>query len=42
MQNELVLRMDKLIGLVREIYGGGFIPLHRPIFEGNEESNLVE
>lgn len=27
---------------VRDIYGDGFIPLHRPIFEGNERRYLVD
>ena len=33
---------DNLIGLIRDIYGDGFIPLHRPVFEGNERKYLVE
>ena len=33
---------DNLIGLIRDIYGEGFIPLHRPVFEGNERKYLVE
>lgn len=31
-----------LISAVRDIYGEGFIPLHRPIFEGNERQYLVD
>lgn len=31
-----------LIDLVRSIYGEGIIPLHRPIFEGNEKPYLAE
>ena len=27
---------------VRLIYGDGFIPLHRPVFEGNERAYLVD
>ncbi|HET9031774.1 MAG TPA: LegC family aminotransferase [Dokdonella sp.] len=27
---------------VRSIYGDGFIPLHRPVFEGNEKQYLVD
>ena len=34
--------IDGLIGLVRDIYGDGNIPLHRPVFEGNEKRYLVE
>jgi aminotransferase in exopolysaccharide biosynthesis len=33
---------DKLVALVRAIYGEGFIPLHRPVFEGNERQYLVD
>ena len=31
-----------LVGLVREMYGDGFIPLHRPVFEGNEKQCLID
>ena len=31
-----------LVQLVRDIYGEGFIPLHRPVFEGNERQYLVD
>jgi aminotransferase in exopolysaccharide biosynthesis len=31
-----------VVNLVREIYGPGFIPLHRPVFEGNEKQYLVD
>lgn len=34
--------IDGLIGLVRDIYGEGNIPLHRPVFEGNETRYLIE
>ena len=27
---------------VRQLYGGGFIPLHRPVFEGNERTYLID
>ena len=33
---------DSLIELIRAIYGDGFIPLHRPVFEGNEKRYLVD
>ena len=33
---------DELVALVRAIYGEGFIPLHRPVFEGNERQYLVD
>ncbi len=31
----------ELIELVRAIYGEGFVPLHRPVFEGAEREDLV-
>ena len=34
--------VNEFIEVVRERFGPGFIPLHRPIFEGNERSYLVE
>jgi aminotransferase in exopolysaccharide biosynthesis len=34
--------IEGLVGLVRRIYGQGNIPLHRPVFEGNEKRYLVE
>ena len=33
---------DLFIKKVREIYGDDFVPLHRPIFEGNERKYLVD
>lgn len=27
---------------VRSIHGDGFIPLHRPVFEGNEKQYLID
>ena len=35
-------QVNEFIEVVRERFGPGFIPLHRPIFEGNERSYLVE
>ncbi len=35
------LRQD-LVDLVRSIFGEGFIPLHRPVFEGNEKQYLAD
>ena len=34
--------LDQVIALVRETYGEGFIPLHRPVFEGNEKQYLLD
>jgi hypothetical protein len=31
-----------LIAEIRAIYGDGFIPLHRPLFEGKERQYLVD
>lgn len=31
-----------LVSEVRKIYGDGFVPLHRPVFEGNERHYLVD
>lgn len=33
---------DSLVSLVRSIHGDGFIPLHRPVFEGNEKQYLLD
>jgi perosamine synthetase len=33
---------DSLIELIRSIYGPGVIPLHRPIFAGNEKQYLAD
>ena len=30
------------IAFARKIFGDGFIPLHRPVFEGNERQYLVD
>ena len=42
MSSNLPNQTDNLIELIRDIYGDGFIPLHRPVFEGNERKYLVE
>ena len=34
--------IDDLIALIKEIYGEGFVSLHRPVFEGNEREYLKE
>ena len=33
---------QSLVELVRSVYGDGFIPLHRPVFEGKEKQYLVD
>ena len=38
-----VLRNEKeFISLVKDIYGNVFVPLHRPVFEGNEKKYLTD
>jgi len=34
--------IEKFCNLARNLYGDEFIPLHRPIFEGNERRYLVD
>lgn len=34
--------LSGLVGHVRSIYGEGFIPMHRPVFAGNEKAYLCE
>lgn len=33
---------ESVVELARSMYGGGFITLHRPVFEGNEKQYLVD
>ena len=33
---------ESFISLSKDIYGNEFIPLHRPVFEGNEKQYLIE
>lgn len=33
---------QQVVNLVRHVYGEGFIPLHRPVFDGNEKTYLAE
>ena len=35
-------KIESLISLVRGIFGEGAIPLHRPVFEGNEKKYLAD
>ena len=39
---EITTRFAPIIACVRSIYGPGFVPLHRPVFEGNERQYLVD
>lgn len=42
MRSDLPNTTKNLIEIIRDIYGEGLIPLHRPVFEGNEREYLVE
>jgi perosamine synthetase len=42
MKNALTRHVDELIDLIKATYGDVFVPLHRPVFEGNEKKYLVE
>ena len=33
---------EEVINFIRSIYGKEFVPLHRPVFEGNERQYLVD
>ncbi len=35
-------KTDTLIAAIRSVYGDEFIPLHRPVFEGNERKFLID
>ena len=37
-----MINIQSFINLAKEIFGGEFIPLHRPVFEGNERKYLVD
>lgn len=37
-----MLCCDALITEVRAMFGEGFVPLHRPVFEGNERQSLID
>ena len=34
--------VNQTVSLARSIYGDEFIPLHRPVFEGNERQYLID
>lgn len=42
MKSAISAHVDDLIHLIRQIYGEGYVPLHRPIFEGNEKQYLID
>lgn len=41
-KTDVAFDADSLIAGIRSIYGDGFIPLHRPAFEGNEKQYLID
>lgn len=38
----IVPAQQALVDLVSGMFGSGFIPLHRPVFEGNEKQYLID
>ena len=36
------IKTRAIVEIVREIYGANQVPLHRPVFEGNERRYLAE
>ncbi|MEQ8800539.1 MAG: LegC family aminotransferase [Haliea sp.] len=38
----MTVLFDQIISEVHTIFGDGFVPLHRPVFEGNERQYLVD
>lgn len=42
MTNKLMRLSFDLVDFSREIFGDGIIPIHRPIFEGNERQYLID
>lgn len=35
-------KIEQVVGFIRDIYGNGQIPLHRPVFEGNERQYIID
>ena len=42
MADKLIRLSFEMVNFSREIFGDGFIPIHRPVFEGNERQYLVD
>jgi perosamine synthetase len=40
--SSILPHQQAVVDLVRDIFGPDFIPLHRPVFEGNERQYLVD
>jgi aminotransferase in exopolysaccharide biosynthesis len=41
-QNPVRDRQQCFVDFARTIYGGDYVPLHRPVFEGNEKQYLID
>ena len=42
MADKLTRLSFEVVDFSREIFGDGFMPIHRPVFEGNERQYLVD
>ena len=42
MESELIRLSSSVVDFSRELFGKGYIPLHRPVFEGNERQYLID
>lgn len=42
MSMQIDTKFESIVDYTRSIYGPGFIPLHRPVFEGNEKQYLID
>jgi dTDP-4-amino-4,6-dideoxygalactose transaminase len=40
--SSILPHQQAVVDLARDIFGPDFIPLHRPVFEGNERQYLVD
>lgn len=40
--SSIIAHQQAVVDLARDIFGQGFIPLHRPVFEGNEKQYLID
>ena len=42
MNKDVQISYQSIVDFIRKIYGKEFIPLHRPVFEGNEKQYLID
>jgi len=40
--SSIIAHQQAVVDLARDIFGQGLIPLHRPVFEGNEKQYLID